>query len=103
MSWQLEIQGESAPTATQELFQSDGLKGDWQTVGKDEREGVLTTIATIVAITGGTIAIAEKLYGWFKKNKAEKRIEKVLLVGKNGQRVLLKDATIEQIKAILES
>jgi hypothetical protein len=103
MQIQLEIQGDAAPTATAELFSTPEIEGNWQAVGEDEREGVLTTIATIVAITGGTIAIAEKLYGWFKKNRTAKTIDRVLLVGKNGQRLLLKDATLDQIKALLEN
>ena len=53
--------------------------------------------------------LGEKIYEWYQKYKNSKgnnktsKIEKVLIVGNNGKRLLLKDATLEQIKDILES
>lgn len=70
---------------------------------KWSREGEpLVTIATIVAIAGGTLAIAEQIRKWYKEYKQGngKTIEKVLIVGR--RRVLLENATIEQIKQILD-
>jgi len=70
-----------------------------------EREGTLATIATIIGITTGAMTIAEKLYELNKKsvNSLESvKIERVLLVGKNGERLLLKDATLEQLQKLLE-
>ena len=70
-----------------------------------EREGTLATIATIIGITTGAMTIAEKLYELNKKsvNSLESvKIERVLLVGKNGDRLLLKDATLEQLQKLLE-
>jgi hypothetical protein len=103
---QLEIQGQDAVAATEELFSISGLSGSWKTEGDADKEGTVITIGTIVAIVGGTVAIAEQIRKWYqeyKKGKSGKKIEKVLLIGRNGQRILLKDATIEQIKQILES
>ena len=74
-----------------------------------EREGTLTTIATIVIIVSGTLNIAEKLYQWNQKyqkslqNPTGAKIEKVLIVTDDGRRLILKDATVEQIKEILEN
>jgi len=103
---QLEVQGQDAVAATEELFSISGLSGSWNTEGDADKEATVITIGTIVAIVGGTVAIAEQIRKWYqeyKKGKSGKKIEKVLLIGRNGQRILLKDATIEQIKQILES
>lgn len=105
----VEIQGRDAIDATEELLKIEGLQGSYQTPGAVEREGTLVTIATIVGIVSGSLTVAEKLYEWNKKyqksleNSAGARIEKVLIVAEDGRRLLLQDATIEQIKDILES
>lgn len=103
----LEIEGEGAIAATQELFELPEIEGSWETVGNDEREAVLTTIATIIGIVGGTMAIAEQLRKWYqayaKGQKPGGKIEKVLIVGRNGRRLLLKDASVEQIRQILDN
>ncbi|MDJ0517783.1 MAG: hypothetical protein QNJ74_16560 [Trichodesmium sp. MO_231.B1] len=105
----IEIQGQDAVLATEEMLAIDGLQGSYETINEIEREGTLATIATIVGIVGGSLTIAENLYQW--KNKYQKSlqpstqppIEKVLIVADSGKRLLLKDATIEQIKEIIES
>ena len=102
----IEIQGQGTVALTQELFAIEGLQGKWETVGGNEKEGVLVTIATIVGIVGGTIAIAQQIRQWYqeyKKGNSDKKIEKVMLIGRNGRRLLLENATIEQIKEILDS
>jgi hypothetical protein len=70
-----------------------------------KKETVVATVATIIGIVGGTIAIAEQIRKWYqeyKANQSGKRIEKVLIVGRNGRRILLEDATLEEIRQILE-
>jgi hypothetical protein len=105
---QIEIQGRDAVAATEELLSIEGVQGSYETLKEVEREGTLATIATIVGILGGTITISEKLYQWSKKyqksllNSTEPRIEKVLIVAPSGNRLLLKDATVEQIQEILK-
>ncbi len=104
----LEIQGRDAVVATKELLAIEGLEGSYQTLDEVERGEVNTTlvaIATIVGIVGGTLNIAEQLYQWkerYFQNPTGPRIEKVLIVAPNGNRLLLKDATVEQIQEILE-
>jgi hypothetical protein len=49
---QLEIQGQDAVAATEELFSISGLSGSWKTEGEADKEGTLITIGTIVAIVG---------------------------------------------------
>lgn len=101
----LAIEGTGAVTATEDLFQIPGVSGTWVTDEESRKEGILTTIATIVAITAGTLTIAEKLYEWYKKYQtpqAKIKIEKVLIVSPSGKRLLLKDATVEQIQEFLE-
>jgi len=102
---QFEIQGQDAVAATEEFFSISGLSGSWNTEGDGGKEGTVITIGTIVAIVGGTVAIAEQIRKWYqeyKKGKSGKKIEKVLLVSRSGRRLLLENATIEQIKQILD-
>lgn len=102
---QLEVQGQDAVAATEELFSISGLSGSWNTEGNGGKEGTVITIGTIVAIVGGTVAIAEQIRKWYqeyKKGQSGKKIEKVLLVSRSGRRLLLENATIEQIKQILD-
>ena len=106
---QIEIQGQDAVKATEELLNIQGIEGSYETVDEVEREGTLATIATIVGITAGTLTIAEKLYQWNQKyqkslqNPVGSKIEKVLIVAPNGNRLLLKDASVEQIQEILDN
>ena len=103
---QIEIQGTDAIAASEDLFSLPEIAGNWQRVGEVERGEIITTIGAIVGIVGGSIAIAEKIYNLYQKykrsNKSTQKIDKVLLVSKTGKRLLLADATIEQIKAILD-
>ena len=101
----IEIQGQDAINATEELLSIEGLEGSYETVSEVERGEPLTTIATIVGIAVGTLTIADKLYQLKKKyfqNSTGAKIEKVLIVAPNGNRLLLKDATLEQIQEILK-
>ncbi|MGB3613585.1 MAG: hypothetical protein WBA10_07305 [Elainellaceae cyanobacterium] len=105
----IEIQGSDAVAATEEMLAIDGLSGEYEVEGEDEKEGILVAIATIVGIVGGTLTIAEKLYQWYQAARkarspsAPARVEKAILVGRNGRRLLLKDATVEQIQKILDA
>lgn len=106
---QIEIQGLDAVNATEELLRIEGVQGSYETLDAVEREGTLVTIATIVGIVSGSLTVAEKLYQWNKKyqqsleNPGGAKIEKVLIVAEDGRRLLLQDATVEQIKNILEN
>ncbi len=105
----IEIEGQDAVNATEELLAIEGLQGSYQRIDEVEREVTLATIATIVGIVGGTLSIAEKLYQWNQKYQkslqepAGAKIERVMIVSPNGRRLLLKDATIEQIQEIMEN
>jgi hypothetical protein len=112
---QLAIEGEGAIEASQALCELSGLEGSFEVNAEIEREGVLATVATIVGIVGGTLTAAEQIRDWYAKHRnqslkktpektekiPEKTIAKVLIVGKNGDRILLENATIEQIEKIL--
>jgi hypothetical protein len=101
---QIEIQGPDAIKVAQDIVATDGVQGTYEVVSEVEREGTLATIATIIGITTGAMTIAEKLYELNKKsvNSPESvKIERVLLVGKDGDRLLLKDATLEQLQKLL--
>ena len=101
----IEIQGQDAIKVAEDIVTLDGVQGDFEVVSEVEREGTLATIATIIGITTGAMTIAEKLYELNKKSVNSPdtvKIERVLLVGKNGDRLLLKDATLEQLQKLLE-
>ena len=101
----VEIQGKDSVVATEDLFSISGLLGNWETVEEPEKEGTIATVATIVGLVGGTLAITEQIRTWYqeyKQGKSGKKIEKVLIVGRNGRRLLLENATPNQIKQILE-
>lgn len=112
----IEIQGQDAISVAQEILSTEGVQGSYEVVGEREKEeGTLATIATIIGITTGAMTIAEKLYDLKKKSPSSPesvKIEGVLLVSKNGApagisaeggvRLLLKDATLEQLQKLLE-
>ena len=103
---QVAVEGEDAVSATEELLSISGISGNYTTSEETEREVTVTTIATIVGIVGGTMAIAEQIRKWYleyKQHKSGKKIAKVLIVGKNGERLILEGATAEQIQRILSS
>ena len=106
---QLSIEGKDAILATEELLEIPEISGSWESPSNFQRELSLATVATIVGITTGTITIAEKIYAWYQKYRKHQQatnaysIEKVLLVGKNGQRLLLENATVEEIRQVLDN
>ncbi|MBW4465330.1 MAG: hypothetical protein KME07_07810 [Pegethrix bostrychoides GSE-TBD4-15B] len=99
----LEIEGEGAVVATEALFDRPELVGRWETTGEDERDGGLATVGVIVGIVGGVMAIAEQIRKWYQEYRAKpgKKLDKVLIITPHG-RLLLEDATIEQIAKVLE-
>ncbi|ALB43657.1 hypothetical protein AA650_21230 [Anabaena sp. WA102] len=101
------IEGEDAITATEELLAIEGITGNYTVNSEDvKKEAVITTVATIVGLVGGAIAIAEQIRKWYQEyqqNQSGKKIAKVLIVGRNGRRLLLENATIDEIRQILES
>jgi hypothetical protein len=100
------IEGDAAIEATEELLAIAGIEGSFTVDEEVKREGVLATIAAIVGIASGTFAVAEQIRKWYqayKDGKSGKKIAKVLIVGRNGDRLLLENATIEQIRKVLES
>ncbi|BAY26972.1 hypothetical protein NIES2100_67920 [Calothrix sp. NIES-2100] len=102
---QVAIEGEDAIAATEDLLAIPGISGNYAVSEAEEKETVVATVASIVGIVGGAIAIAEQIRKWYQEYEAKqsgKRIEKVLIVGRNGRRLLLKNATLEEIKEILE-
>jgi hypothetical protein len=105
----IEITGQDAQQATEELLAIEGVEGSYETIEEVEREGTLVTIATIVGIVSGTITIAESIHRWNQKyqkslhNPTAPRIERVLIVGKNKRLLLLQDTTLDQIKELLET
>ncbi len=102
---QLAIEGAGAVEASENLLAMPELSGSWEASGAGERDITLATIATIVAITGGTLTVAEKISKWYaewSKNPAGKTIKKVVLVGPKGKRIQLENATAAEINQVLK-
>jgi len=102
----IEIVGKEAESAVKELLNLEEIEGSYVTRDEAQKEGVLTTIATIVAIAGGSLAIAEKLYNWYQKYKQRnsgKSIEKAMIIMDDGQRFFLENVTLEQLKKLLDN
>lgn len=105
MTIEFEVEGAGAIEATAALFALPEIEGEWETA-PPEREAVIATIGTIIGIVGGTMAIAEQIRKWYleyRQGKNGKKIEKVLLVGRDGNRIVLENATLEEIKQLLDS
>jgi hypothetical protein len=105
MTIEFEVEGVGAIEATAALFALSEIEGEWETA-PPEREAVIATIGTIIGVVGGTMAIAEQIRKWYleyRQGKNGAKIEKVLLVGKDGQRIVLENATLEEIKRLLDS
>ena len=100
----IEIEGADAIKVAQDILDMEGVQGSYEVISEEEKEGTLATIATIIGIISGTIAIAEKLYQLKRKIDSPEtpKIERVLIVSKNGDRLMLKDATLEQLQKLLE-
>jgi len=104
---ELEIEGSGALTATEALLQMPEFAGNWESAGPETARGPLPTIATVVAISVGSITIAEKLHGWYQQRRKgsdaapDCSLEKVVLV-KDGRRLVLENASIEDIQRLVE-
>lgn len=102
----IEIQGQDAVAAAQDLFSNTGLEGNYEIESEAAREGSVAASATVVDMVGSTVAVAQQIRQWYqeyKQGKSGKALKKVLMVDRNGSRLLLENATQEQIKQILES
>lgn len=103
---QLEIEGKGAISASEALVNIEGLSGSYITEVGDSKELALATIASIIGITAGSMTIANHLHNWYQKyhqGELDARIEKVVLIDRKGKKVLMKNATLEQIQKALES
>lgn len=102
---QLEIEGQGSITASEALIKIEGLSGSYEVEEGDSKELALSTVASIVGITAGSMTIGKHLYNWYQnyhKGEQDSRIEKVVLIDRKGKRVLMKNATLEQIQKVLE-
>lgn len=104
----IEIVGRASSEATNDLLAIEGVDGSVENTGTKYREGVFVTVATIVAITSGTLTIADKIYAWYQKWKSDKEknnesINRVVLIASNDSRILLGSASIEEVKELFDS
>ncbi|MBI4747494.1 MAG: hypothetical protein HY774_03355 [Acidobacteria bacterium] len=98
------VEGEHAVEASRNLQEIEGLTATVEPIVEEDKELTLAAVASIVAITGGTVTVANNLIVWYrdwKKGKDEKRIEKVIIEGPDGTRVLMENAKPEDVAAIL--
>ena len=104
---QLVIEGSGAEDAAKALVSLSSLEASYEKPSEVNKEaGTLAVIATVVGIVGGSMAIAEQIRKWYQEYKqanSGKKIEKVLIVGPKGQRILLEHATLDEIRKMLEN
>lgn len=101
---QIAIEGEGAVPAGEALLEIPGLSGTLDTESRKDG-GATATVATIIGIVGGTIAIAEQIRKWYQEYK-QSRLGKqfdVVIVAPDGQRVWLESATVEEICQVLKA
>ncbi|MBW4684879.1 MAG: hypothetical protein KME40_07210 [Komarekiella atlantica HA4396-MV6] len=101
---QVGIEGEGAPAAAAALLEIPGISGSYEV--PTQREGTLAAIATIIGIVGGAVALAEQIRKWYQewhKSHPGKQFDVVILDPDTGNRILLEEATIEEITEILKS
>ena len=99
----LSLEGEDVDIAAEKLFKTTGLQGTWEvaTTSQPTKEGTLAVIGIVVGIVGGLVTVAEQIRKWYLECKKSKKKFDVVLVAKN-VRVILEDATVEDICAVLE-
>jgi hypothetical protein len=98
------IDGEDSASAAQELLALPGLSGTVEVKGDPKKTELLTIVTSIIGIVGGTLSIAEQIRKWYQEAKQKRPGNlDVLLEGEDGNRVLLEDATVEEIVQILQS
>lgn len=99
----LSLEGEEAVIAAEKLFETTGLQGSWEVATDSQpiKEGTLAVIGTVVGIIGGTVAVAEQIRKWYQEYKKSKKRFDVVFVA-DDVRVVLENATIEDICAVLE-
>ena len=98
------VEGEHAVEASENLKEIEGLTATVEPIVEEHKEIALATVVSITAIAVGAVTIADKFITWYrdwKKGKDEKRIEKVIIEGPDGTRVLMENATPEDVAAIL--
>ncbi|MEH2377673.1 MAG: hypothetical protein V7K27_02035 [Nostoc sp.] len=101
---QVGIEGEGAPAAAEALLEIPGISGSYEV--PMQREGTLAAIATIIGIVGGVAALAEQIRKWYQewhKSHPGKQFDVEIFDPASGNRILLEEATIEEITEILKS
>jgi Na+/glutamate symporter len=99
----LSLEGDKADIAAKKFFETTGLQGSWEIAlgSLPTKEGTLAVIGTIVGVVGGTVAVAEQIRKWYQEHKRSNKKFNVVLVA-DDVRVVLENATIEDICAVLE-
>lgn len=97
------IEGEGADAAIKELLAIPGLSG-MKFEGELTKEGVLATVAAIIGITVGVVEISERIYKLYHKFKqpSGSGITFDMIIESPDGRLLLEDATIEEICQVLK-
>ncbi|MEH2217343.1 MAG: hypothetical protein V7K72_09545 [Nostoc sp.] len=101
---QIGIEGEDAPAAAEALLEIPGISGTYEV--PPQKEATLAAIATIVGIVGGAAALAEQIRKWYQewhKSHPGKQFDVEFFDPDTGNRILLEEATIEEITEILKA
>ncbi|HLO85649.1 MAG TPA: hypothetical protein VK203_11685 [Nostocaceae cyanobacterium] len=98
------IEGEAAEAAAEALVNIPGVTGSYEEL--QQKETVGAAIATIIGIVGSAVALAEQIRKWYQEwqdKPSNKEFHVVIYDPETGNRVLLKNASVEKITEILKS
>jgi len=107
---QIAVEGPGALEAARALLDATGLSGTCEPVEPVTRDlmtaaAVIGIVAGVIGSAAGTVALAEQIRRWYREwseGGSEKRIDKVVLIGAKGERLVLKNATADEIVKILD-
>lgn len=101
-TWQIALEGVEAREAITALKAAPELDVQWEEKQEATREpGILAILATVVAMAGTVVTIAEQIRKWrdtwqARRKGEQKTIEKIILID-GDRRLILDNATEEQI------
>jgi hypothetical protein len=101
-TWQIALEGTGAKEAIESLNESPELDLQWEEKDEITREaGIFAILATVVAMTGGVIAIAEQIRKWRdlwkeQRKNGDKVVDTIILID-GDRRLVLNNATQDQI------
>jgi len=104
---QLSIEGEDAAEAAEAFFELPEISGTWESLADEQKDPTLEIVAAVATFASITGLTAQQIREWYLKwrggKKSGKRVEKVVIICRDGKRrLLMKDASVEDVQLFLE-